>query len=514
MENTGRILRVLTPGARRILFNDTADDSITAELDEASQVDRAHLVMLAETGIAKRHSACALLKEIDRLRASNFEPLRGLPAPRGLFLLYESYLIEKLGGETGGILQTARSRNDLNATTLRMRMRKPYQKLLREALRLQAVLINRGRRFADVVMPIYTHYQPALPVTFGHYLLGVAYAVERDIAGIVEAARGLSRCPLGAGAVGGTSLPIDPSVTAGLLGFDGPIPHSIDAVASRDLVTRLLAATTLLGVTLSRLATDFLLWSTAEFGFLKFPDHLVGSSSMMPQKRNPFILEHVQGRSAAPLGGFVAAVTAMHATPYTNSIAVGTEAVSHVWKSLQDITETVTLTRLAIDGARPDRAPMLERAVHGYTTATELANRLVVEGGQDFRAAHHAVGTMIREGIDRKELLQEVMRRQIEEGSQSVSTDGLDPISVARKSNGGGGPGQESTARCIEELEQAWRRDAKLKNEQARKWKAADLALDKAVRKLCEGSEAQNRDGNIRAEPPEYSSKPTERRRR
>jgi argininosuccinate lyase len=360
---------------------------------------------------------------------------------------------------------------------------------LRETLRLQAVLINRGRQFADVVMPIYTHYQAALPVTFGHYLLGLAYAIERDIEGIRKAGEGMTRCPLGAGAVGGTTLPIKPSLTAELLGFDQPAPHSIDAVASRDFVTRLLAAAAMLGITLSRLATDFLLWSTAEFGFLTFPDHLVGSSSMMPQKRNPFILEHVKGRSAAPLGGLVAASMAMHGTPYTNSISVGTEAVNHIWSSLKGITEATTLARLAVDGARPESRPMLERAIHGYTTATELANRLVIEGGQDFRTAHHRVGAMIREGIEREEMLEEGAQRIRENGTPAISTEGLDPASVARESNSGGGPGRKSIAACIEELKAGWQRIVGLNKQQIKKWKAADLALDQAVGGLCREEE-------------------------
>src|SRR5205823_6718531 len=137
-----------------------------------------------------------------------FAALRDRAAPRGLYLLYESYLIEQLGARAGGVLHTARSRNDLNATILRLRLRGPYLRLLREALRLQAVLLSRARRFSGVVMPIYTHFQAALPVTYGHYLAGVAQALERDIAGLIALADDLNRCPLGAGAVGGTSLPI------------------------------------------------------------------------------------------------------------------------------------------------------------------------------------------------------------------------------------------------------------------------------------------------------------------
>jgi argininosuccinate lyase len=252
MLNTGRIQHALTPAARAILFGKTADASVDAELRYATQVDCAHLLMLAECGIVDHARVARLLKEIEKLRLSDFQPLYGRSAPRGLFLLYEDYLIEKLGARTGGILQTARSRNDLNATILRLRLRLPYLHLLDEVLRAQAVLLRRSQKFADVVMPAYTHYQTAVPVTYGHYLAGVAQALGRDIEALFGAGSGLHQCPLGAGAVGGTSLTINAARTAVLLGFDDPIANSIDAVASRDLILRLLAAQAILGVTLSR----------------------------------------------------------------------------------------------------------------------------------------------------------------------------------------------------------------------------------------------------------------------
>jgi argininosuccinate lyase len=208
---------------------------------------------------------------------------------------------------------------------------KPYIGLLQELLKLQVVLLRRSRRFADVTMPAYTHYQAAVPITYGHYLAGVGWALARDIAGIIASSKSLNICPLGAGAVGGTSLPIQTERTALLLGFDEPALNSVDAVASRDLILRLLASLAILGVTLSRISADLLLWTTSEFGFLTVSDNLVGSSSMMPQKRNLFLLEHIQGRSTAAIGAFVHSSTAMHSTPFTNSIAVGTEAVSPVW---------------------------------------------------------------------------------------------------------------------------------------------------------------------------------------
>jgi argininosuccinate lyase len=486
MENTGRILKGLTPTARRILFGATADATIDSELKYLTEVDLAHLVMLAERGIVKRTQASALLIAIKELRACDFAPLRGQSAPRGLYLLYENYLMEKLGAETGGILQTARSRNDLNATVLLLRLRKPYHRLLGEALRLQAVLLRRAKQFEGVVMPAYTHYQAAVPITYGHYLAGIASAHARDISGLIEAGSGLNHCPLGAGAVGGTSLPIDQNRTSSMLGFQQPVPNSIDAVASRDIVVRLLASGTILGITLSRLAADLLLWTTSEFGFIALPDHLVGSSSMMPQKRNPFILEHVKGRSGSILGGFVSAATAMHGTAFTNSIDVGTEAAGHIWRSLQSITEAITLARLVVDGARPQSGAMLQRAAEGYTTATELANRLMTDGEMAFRVAHRTVGAIVREAIDRGgESLQEAANRSLNKEKQAVSLKDLNPESVAQASTYGGGPGKDSLRACIESLQSQWSAHRRLKLEQAQKWTAANKALEDAVEHLC-----------------------------
>jgi len=484
MINTGRIQQALTPTARKILFGKTADASVDAELRYATQVDCAHLLMLAECGIVDSARVARLLQEIEKLRWSDFQPLYGLSPSRGLFLLYEDYLIEKLGPTTGGILQTARSRNDLNATILRLRLRLPYLRLLDEALRAQAVLLRRAQKFADVVMPAYTHYQAAVPVTYGHYLAGVAQALGRDIEDLFSAGSGLQLCPLGAGAVGGTSLPINAARTAALLGFENPVANSIDAVASRDLILRLLSAQTILGVTLSRLAGDLILWSTAEFGFLAFPDQLVGSSSMMPQKRNPFLLEHVQGRSTVALGAFVSAASAMHAKPFTNSIAVGTEAVSHIWKAFESITEAAVLARLVVAGAKPEREAMLRRAQDGYTNATELANRLMQQSGVSFRTAHLKVGSIIREALERGgEPLQRALAWSNGDG-QIVSVEGLEPATIADAGIYGGGPGPTSHESCLKTLRDEWRRNRERRRLQAQQWSNADETLSAAVRQF------------------------------
>lgn len=475
MDATGRITTGIKPEIAEIVFGTTVDEAIDAELGHITQVDRAHLLMLAEVGLVAGDTARTVLAAIDDLRATDYAALRGKRATRGLFLLYENHLRQSVGADRGGVLQTGRSRNDLNATVLLLRLRGEWTALAQAVLGLQGVLIERAAAFADVVMPAYTHFQPAVPITYGHWLAGVAFALGRDAAALVDAGRtGLSRSPLGAGSVGGTSLPIDTARTAELLGFEHPVAHSLDAVASRDIVLRLLAAASIAGVTLSRLTADLLPWLGGEFAFLSLPDDLVGSSSLMPQKRNPFVLEQVQGRTTAALGAFTAAAGAMHATPFTNSIAVGTEAVSHVWRGLRSITEGMRLATFMVDGARPDRERMLQRAVEGYTTATALADRKVVEEGMSFRDAHHAVGSLINE---------------LESRGEYITDDGLDPASVVAASKYGGGPAPASIEAGLGLLRAEHAAHVEAVDQQDKAWRAAEADLDRAVRRFVEGGE-------------------------
>lgn len=488
VENTGRIRRPLSPAARKIVFGDHVEVAIREELPFYVQIDRAHLVMLLEQGLLPRESGRRLLAVMDELVAQDYAALRGRPAPRGLYLLYENYLIERLGEEVGGAVHLGRSRNDINATVLRLRLRGRYHRLVRELLRLLAVLVRRAERHAGLPMPIYTHFQAALPVTYGHYLSGVAVALQRDLRGIAEAAAELDRCPLGAGAAGGTTVPIDTARTARLLGFGEGVLHSLDAVASRDLVLRTLGAATTLGVTLSRMATDLQLWSTAEFDFIRFPDPLVGSSSMMPQKRNAFLLEHIKGRGGAPLGAFTAAAMAMHATPYSNSVAVGTEGVKPLWHALDELTEAVILARLVIAGAEPQPESMRRRAVEGFTPATELANRLVLGTGLSFRSAHHLVGALVTGAAERGEPLAASAGEMFREHGVEADPAWLDPAAVAASAAYGGGPARTSLRRIVGELRAGWKDAARRLEGQLRGWREGDRALDEAVAGILQGT--------------------------
>ncbi|MFF5205893.1 argininosuccinate lyase [Streptosporangium sp. NPDC000396] len=487
--DTGRLGTALSETARRILFGDgTAEheDELSAELRDITEVDRAHLVMLTEQGIVASGKAQLLLHEIQVLRATDFAELRGRPAPRGRYLSYESYLIEKLGVEVGGVLHTGRSRNDLNATTIRLRVRKPYAELLTEALRLGAVLHARATEHQRVVMPAYTHRQPAVPITYGHYLAGLGNAVLRGVDGLLHAGKEIDVNPLGAGAVGGTSVGVDRRHTARLLGFEAVAASSLDAVASRDFVLRLLAASAVLGVAIARSAQDFSLWSTEEFGLLHVPDDLVGSSSMMPQKRNPFVLEHIQGKAAAPVGAFVSSASSMLTAGYTNAIAVGTEAATHLWPALRNSTEAVVLMRLFADGARPVAERMMERASNGFTTATYLAERLVADG-MPFRAAHHEVGRLVLRGLEHGQTLDVVARDHFaENGGNPVGA--LDPETVAAAGEFGGGPGPRSLGDSLSALDAELTRLNEIATARGRRWETAAQDLEQTVQRLLRQS--------------------------
>lgn len=439
MSDTGRLTGGLGPRTRRLIYGELTEPALAAELPAMIEVDQAHVVMLAGCELIAPAAARDLLCCMAELTEQHYRPLLSRPAPRGLYLMYEGYLAERLGPDVGGVLHTGRSRNDLKATVAALRLRRRLLEFGEQAGRLAGVLLSRARTHRDVVLPVYTHFQAAMPDGYGHYLLGVALAVQRELAALRFAAAGLDVCPLGAGAVAGTDLPIDTAHTARLLGFPEPVRHALDAVASRDTALRLLAAAAGLTVVLSRLATDLQLWSTAEFGFVEFPDRLVGGSSAMPQKRNAFLLEHVKAKPAHVVGAWAAAAAAMAGTPFTNTIEVGTEAVAALEPGWRAAEESVALSQVLVSGARPRPDRMLERAEHGYTTATAVANRLVVSG-VPFRTAHHQVGAAVRAAVSA--------------GSTAFADHGppgwltgtgltdLDTPAVAAAHRYGGGPGE------------------------------------------------------------------------
>lgn len=489
--DTGRLNTALADEAQQIVYGRYKPDRVDelgSELQVISEIDRAHLIMLVEGGIADVTRARAILQHIEGLRSSRFSALRERPIPRGLYLAYESHTCEVLGDQVGGIIHTGRSRNDLNATTLKLRVRAPYAALVTAVARLCDALLVGAERHRETIMPAYTHGQAAVPVTYGHYLFALACSITRSIEDLLRAGEELEINPLGAGAVGGTSIAIDAWRTTQLLGFARPAANSIDAVASREFVLRMLSAAAILGVALTRAAHDFGTWLTEEFGLLRLPDDLVGSSSMMPQKRNPFLLEHVQGRAAGCLGSFVGAASAMSTAPYTNSIAVGTDGVARLWSGLQDITDAIDLFRLVVVGAEPMNNRMMERVKAGHTMATYLAE-LLVRRGVAFRTAHYRVGKLVTAALASQRPLSAVAAESLGEvlAGTVLGEEWLSPATAVKGAKYGGGPGAATVPRMLGELRLDLLRSRTVLAERREGWEKGRLLLDEEVRRVTSG---------------------------
>jgi argininosuccinate lyase len=362
--------------------------------------NQAHVVMLARRGLVTRDVARELAAGLLRMEQEGPGVVTLDPQREDAYFNYEAHLIGRVGMSAGGRLHIARSRNDLAAALDRMHARDVLLDLIDDVLAVRARALDRAVEHADVVMPGYTHLQPAQPVTFGWYLLGVAQAFERDGQRLDQVYPRLNRSPLGAGALAGTTFPIDRNETARLLGFSGLIDHALDAVASRDFILEALAALSLLATTWSRLAQDFHVMTSHEFATVEFPDSVTGTSSIMPQKKNPVVLEHLKGQTGHVTGAFVAAITAYRGTSFTNTIDGNRDGVRPFWETAQETRRSLALVDLILRTATPVAHTMLRRAQENFATATDLADLLVREANLSFREAHHVVGAVVRNAMD------------------------------------------------------------------------------------------------------------------
>lgn len=420
-------------------------------------IDAAHAVMLARVGVLPAAKAGAILGLNRQLAAAVRAGELVLEPPaghRGLYLVYERTYIDQLGAETGGAAHVARSRNDINATVTRMRLRQELLAAVRQVSTVCATAIGLASRHAATLMSGFSHLQPAQPSTFGHYLAAVTAELLRDAERLWATLQRSNVSPLGAGAGFGTSFPIDRKLTADLLGFDGAVVSSLDAVASRDYVLEALGGLAILGITLTRCATDLQLWSSHAYAFLSWPDELMSTSSMMPQKRNAFVLENIRGKGAALTGHLVAALAVCKGAPFANSVEVSAETTAPVWPALAETQTALRLLALLLAAVQVEASNARAFLDGARTTMTALADHLVADHGLAFRTAHQAVARLVA-GLDSggrpdpvqvterlSEILAEAGGRTFAVALDSAEVARvLDPESCAAAALHGGGPG-------------------------------------------------------------------------
>ncbi len=368
---------------------------------------KAHCSMLMSRGIVSAGDGRAILAGLDAVKD---EIERGDFAFKeeleDIHLNVEARLAERIGAPAGR-LHTARSRNDQVATDFRMWVRDAIDRTIDGIKALQTVLIGLADRHAETIMPGFTHLQSAQPVTLGHHLLAYVEMLGRDRGRFDDARARLNECPLGAGALAGTSFPIDREATARALGFARPMANSLDAVSDRDFALEFLSSAAILAIHLSRLAEEIVLWSSAQFGFARLSNSFSTGSSMMPQKRNPDAAELVRAKSGRIIGGLVALLSVLKALPlaYAKDMQEDKEAVF-------DAADTVELSLAAIAGMMSDISfdakRMRAAATAGHASATDLADWLVRVLDMPFREAHRVTGRIVRLADGRGKALEEL----------------------------------------------------------------------------------------------------------
>jgi argininosuccinate lyase len=307
----------------------------------------------------------------------------------------ERRLIER-AGEDGGRLRAGRSRNDQIATDLRRYLRRTIMtELIRAIAALQLALVDQAEQAIDMVAPGYTHLQRAQPVTVAHHLLAHAWALERDVGRLEDAAGRMDASALGAGALAGTTLPLDPQRYARALGFSGVVANSMDAVADRDFAVEFLSAAALLGVHLSRLGEEIVLWTSTEFAWARLGEAYSTGSSIMPQKRNPDVAELVRGKSGRLIGDLVALLVTLKGLPLTYNRDLQ-EDKEPVFDAIDTLGLALPAIRGAVASLQFDAAGLAAKAADGFALATDLAEALV-GAGVPFRAAHERVGRFVAE---------------------------------------------------------------------------------------------------------------------
>jgi argininosuccinate lyase len=415
--------RLKEPVAKEVLeliFQPRLDHDFALNFAPITLVNRAHVVMLQRQGIITKDVAKALLNAfvtMEQAGAAAYPPDPRLEDP---YFNYETVVISLIGADAGGRMHIARSRNDLGATLQRLHCREIALGLADALHGLIAVLIERAAQFADVVMPGYTHMQPAQPSTYGFYLLGIADAFMRDSDRMDAVWPRINLNPMGAAAMTGTSFPIDRDLTTSLLGFDALIEHTQDSVASRDYALELLGVCVQMAVTWSRLAQDFYVMVMHEFQTLELPDRVAGTSSIMPQKKNPVVMEHLKGKSALVLGAYVSAAAGMRATSFSNTIDGNREALAQAWEAFEQTDGCLKIATLMVDSAQPNRTRMLHLVERNFSTATDLADAMVREGGLSFRDAHHVAGGVVRIAMDQGLAANRITTAMVDDAANDV----------------------------------------------------------------------------------------------
>ena len=385
---------------------------------------QAHTIMLYENKIITKAEVKKILSALESIKKEKFEKKSDA---EDIHELIESLVIKRAGSASGGKMHSARSRNDQVSLDIRMKIRDDINILCSCILDAIEALVSLAQQHQKTVMPLYTHLQQAQAGVFSHYLLSYTDSLFRDIERLYVAYGRVNQSPLGAGPVGGTSLPINRQSTAKMLGFHGIVENSIDATSTRDFVAEYVSVVAILMTNLSRIAEDFVIWSTSEFSFIELADEFTSPSSVMPQKKNPDILELTRGKTSEVIGHLMAILATIKglATGYGRDLQ---QIKSAVWSTSKISITTLLVLKSMFLTLNVNEKQMKKAAEGGYLIALDIAEKLV-QDGIPFRTTHKVVGQFVQTAFQAKKPLSKLTTSEIK---QSVKGTTVDPKAVAK----------------------------------------------------------------------------------
>ncbi len=452
-------------------------------------VDIAHVLMLDRQKIIDHDVARQLLRALlelyddgipDEVFDDRFEDVHA-----GI----ESLLVEALGPEVGGRMHMGRSRNDEVATCIRIKLRDDLLKQLAALLKIRGVLAALAEHHTETIMPGFTHLQHAQPTTLAHHLLAYEQAFSRDFDRLVDAYGRVNQSPLGAAAFASTGYPISRDLTASLLGFDGLVINTMDAVATRDFALEALADLSVLMANTSRLCEELIIWSTTFVKFVTLDDAFCSASSIMPQKKNPDTAEIMRAKTGSVFGAFTGALMTVKGLPMSYNRDLQ-ELTPHIWRGMRDAKESLRLLVEMLASAEFDTGRMKEEAGKGFSTATELADTLVRGYGLPFRTVHTIVGRAVQRG-DLSLATLEAAAQEIGPGlslierglTQQAVDEALDPKYSIELRKSAGGPAPFAVRIALDERRKQLDADSALIDKKLAKLaKAKDDMITKARR--------------------------------
>jgi argininosuccinate lyase len=409
-------------------------------------VDRAHLIMLKEQGLICSEDCSRIIDALDSID----EPSLG--DGEDIHEAIEALVISSVG-EIGGRMHMARSRNDEVATCIRLALREQMLDLMEELIHFIKTLSELAERHTETIIPGYTHTQAAQPTTLAHHLMAHADAFCRDLDRLKDAYKRVNLSPLGGAAFASTGFEINRERTCQLLGFDGLVENSMDAVSTRDFILETLADLSILMVNSSRVAEELVLWSTAEFGYVELDDLFASTSSIMPQKKNPDTAELARAKAGSVIGSLVSAMTICKGLPMSYNRDMQ-EVTPHLWRSIDWARSTVRILDGCLSSAKYNAERLEGRSGAGFSTATELADSLVRTIGLPFRTAHRIVGKLASQ--KERPTIQDLDAAAFEVGkirpsqlgfTPEMLSSALDPKASIQLRSGIGGPAPSETKR-------------------------------------------------------------------